>query len=159
MRIGIKTMMWKRPQVFEIYAAGIKRLMDNFGVMPFIVGSEGDVSRKMCYKHGFNYIEYHNTPLGAKANAAMKAMEGHNLDYVINLGSDDLISDSLMELYIKYMKEGYDFIGIKDLYFYDCIGKRLIYWDGYKSGNPDRRGESVGVGRVLSSSLLDMFKW
>jgi len=156
MRIGIKTMIWKRPIVFEIYAAGIERLRNNFNVIPFVVGSEGDISRKKCEKHGFNYIEYPNAPLGAKANACLKAMQGH-VDYVLNLGSDNLISDSLMQAYIELMKEGYDFIGIKDLYYYDHIHQRLIYWDGYGKGK--RWGESVGAGRVLSSRLLDTFNW
>jgi len=149
-------MMWRRPVVFEIYAAGIKRLMDNFGVIPYVVGSEGDVSRERCEKHGFNYIEYPNVPLGAKANACLKAMRGH-VDYVLNLGSDDLISNSLMQRYIKLIEEGYDMVGVKDMYFYERLRNRLIYWEGYTERR--RRGESLGLGRVLSAKLLDTFNW
>jgi len=155
MKIGIKTMMWKRPAVFEIYAAGVKRLVDNFGVIPYVIGSEGNVSRERCEKHGFNYIEYPNEPLGAKANACLRAMRGH-VDYVLNLGSDDLISNSLMQWFVKLMKEGYDLIGIRDVYFYERFRNRLIYWPGYTDR---RRGESLGLGRVLSAKLLDTFDW
>ncbi len=156
MRIGIKTMMWKRPEVFEMYAAGVNRLRETFGVIPFVVGSEGALSRNRCERHGFNYIEHANKPLGAKANACLQVMRTHNLDYVLNLGADDLISNSLMRLYIELMNEGYDFIGIKDLYFYERIQKKLIYFPGYTG---QRKGESVGVGRVLSARLLDRFNW
>lgn len=48
MRIGLKVTVWKRPDVFEIFAEGAHRLRKNFGIIPFVVGSEGDVSRKLC---------------------------------------------------------------------------------------------------------------
>lgn len=66
MRIGLKVTMWRRPDVFEIFAEGAHRLRKNFGIIPFVVGSEGKNSRKLCEKWRFEYLEFPNEPMGAK---------------------------------------------------------------------------------------------
>jgi hypothetical protein len=68
------------------------------------------------------------------------------------MGSSDFVSDNW--LYILYpLLEKYDIIGTRGCHFAD-IGQvnRLVYWPGYEGR---RYGESIGIGRIISRSVLD----
>ena len=156
MKIGILSCIYGRPEVTDIFGHGLARLRDKFGITPLIVGSEGEESKNVAQKHGLLYIEYSNRPLGSKFNAGMVALKSYKPDYVMVLGSDDLISDSFMKVFIREMKKGYDLIGTLDCYFYSPAHKRIGYWDGYS--NP-RKGETIGMGRTLSKKLLEKCNW
>jgi len=152
MKIAVVTGVWKRPRIFEMFAKGIKNLPVEVDVI--VAGSEGRTSRQMVQRHGFKYIETPNSPLSAKMNATTLAAKDY--DYVICMGSDDILSPELMKHYLKWMTLGYDFIGLTDFYFYDTTTRRAMYWGGYRGV---RQGETVGAGRVLSSKLLKSMDW
>jgi hypothetical protein len=144
----IVTGMWKRPDIFDIFAKHTATL----GVDVIVAGSEGKVSRKQAEKYGFKYIEIDNQPLATKMNATtIKAVED-GYSHVICLGSDDLISKELLNEFIRYMKQGFDFIGVLDWYFYDTTTEKASYWGGYV--DRQRIGHTCGAGRVISASLL-----
>lgn len=152
MKITIVTGVWQRPNVFEMFAKGIKNLGVDLRVI--VAGSEGKRSEEMVLAHGFEYIEINNKPLGRKMNATTLAAKGS--DYVVCMGSDDVLSPELFQHYLKYMSEGYDFIGLSDFYFYDTKTKRAMYWGGYTD---KRKGMTVGAGRVISSRLMNSMNW
>lgn len=152
MKISVVTGVWKRPIVFEMFAESIKKIP--FEVDVIVAGSEGHESKRMVERHGFTYIEVPNRPLGAKMNATTKAAKGS--DYVICLGSDDLLSvDTWLRLY-EEMQKGYDIIGLQDLYFYDLKTRKAIYWGGYIG---KRYGHTTGVGRCLSKKVMSKLGW
>ena len=155
MRITVVTGVWGRPHVFEMFAQGIKNL--GVEVKVIVAGSEGNASRAMVEKHGFYYREIPNQPLASKMCATTLMARDIGSDYVICLGSDDIISPELMQEYIKCMQEGYDFIGIEDFYFFDTVTKQAAYWGGYRE--PHRKGISCGAGRVISKRLMDKWAW
>ena len=161
MKIGILTCMWKRPKVFDIFATGINRLREKFDIIPLAVGSEGSKSMELCRKHQFMYLERPNKPLGRKFNEGLSCFKNTDVDYVMILGSDDLISDSLVDAYLPHMEKGKHLIGILDIYFYDLFGKSLYYWPGYGSKPADkyRKGEPLGMARCLSRSLIKQMDW
>jgi glycosyltransferase involved in cell wall biosynthesis len=136
-----------------MFAKGIKAL--NVEVRVIVAGSEGETSRNMVEAHGFEYIEVANSPLSNKMNAASLAAKGS--DYVICLGSDDVIHPLLMQQYLIWMNQGYDFIGSTDYYFYDLTTKSAAYWGGYIQRG--RRGETVGAGRIFSQRLMNRCGW
>lgn len=152
MKITIVTGVWQRPNVFEMFAKGIKNLGVDLRVI--VAGSEGKRSEEMVLAHGFEYIEINNKPLGRKMNATTLAAKGS--DYVVCMGSDDVLSPELFQHYLKYMSKGYDFIGLSDFYFYDTKTKRAMYWGGYTD---KRKGMTVGAGRVISSRLMNSMNW
>lgn len=158
MRIVIPTCMWQRPAVFEVYARGIRRLRrsSKHEIVAIMCGSEGEVSESLARKHGFPYIEFQNRPLGAKYNARMLFASAFDPDYVLMLGSDDIISTDLLKAYEKEMEKGTDFMGILDLYIYNVATKQTTYCQGYTN---ERVGETVGVGRCLSRNLLQQLNW
>ena len=161
MKIGIATCMWQRPEVFDIYAEGINRLRKKFDIMPLAVGSEGKVSEDLCRKHKFMYIEHYNRPLGKKFAEGLRCFKNTDVDYVMIMGSDDLISDNLMEAYMPHMENREQVIGILDIYYYDLSEGDLCYWPGFglKDIDKKREGEPMGMARCLSRELLDKMGW
>lgn len=152
MKISVVTGVWKRPKVFEIFAKNIKKIP--FKAEVIVVGSEGHLSRDMVKSHGFTYLERPNSPLGRKMNTTTEAARGS--DYVVCMGSDDLISVDLWNRMYHLMQEGYDIIGLQDLYFYHLETKKAIYWGGYTD---HRKGQTTGVGRCLSNRLMNKLAW
>lgn len=152
MKISIVTGVWKRPDVFRLFAQGIKNL--NYDLRVIVAGSEGFRSRRMVESEGFEYIEIRNFPLSAKMNATTRAAKGS--DYVICMGSDDILSPHLFKVYLEHMGKGVDLIGLEDLYFYDIATKRSLYWAGYRG---ERKGKTTGVARCLSKKTMEMMDW
>lgn len=163
MKIGILTCMWHRPEVFRIFATGINRLKAKFDIVTISVGSEWSESQKLCKEYGINYLEWPNKPLGAKFNAGMWCMKGFKPDFVTIMGSDDLLSTETFEKIWDYCSQGCEKVGFLDLYFYDLLEGKLVYWPGYgyKGTKADsaRKGEAIGLGRTISSELLNRMKW
>ncbi len=160
MRVAIVSAVWQRPEVFEMFAKGIKHLISNCKDIEFTViisGSEGEKSKSMVEKHGFIYIEMPNDPLAVKMNATVIRAREFNVDYILGVGSDDIITPELMYKYLEYMNSGIDYIGVTDFYFYDTVSKKSSYWGGYRE--PYRRGHTCGAGRLISKRLLNSWNW
>lgn len=152
-------MTWKRPQVFNLWAFCIKRLIRDFPEIEFVVtvaGSEGSRSKRRVEKHGFNYIEAPNHPIGRKANTRLQYTKTFKPDYVLFLGDDDLLTSSLFQYYLDRIKEGYDEIAPLDIYYYVSWLDKVAYSKGYID---HRKGEPVAVGRMLSKRALNKVKW
>lgn len=156
MRLGILTAVWQRYEVFEVFKEGIERIKKHtdLEVEVVCVGSEGKKSANACSE--YHYVPFKNKPLSNKWNAGMLKMKELNVDYVLCLGSDDLVSNTLIDKYKEAMEFGYDFIGLLDCFIYDSITNDLRFWVGY---NGVRIGETAGIGRCLSKRLLDIFDW
>lgn len=163
MKIGILTCMWRRPEVFRMFAAGMNRLKSKFDIITLSVGSEGAQSRQLCQEAGINYLEFPNKPLGAKFNAGMSVMKSFNPDYVMIMGSDDVLSTATFQKIWDYCEKGCDKVGFTDLYFFDLYEQSLVYWPGYghkgTKADSSRKGEAIGLGRTLSYSILNKMNW
>lgn len=153
MKIIALTAIWKRPEVFRLFARGISKL----GIEVVIVGSEGEVSKKQAEIFGFHYLEYPNQPLSEKHNQGMLKCRELDADFVLCLGSDDIMHPDLFKEYEQSAQQGIDFTAVLDFYFYHLPSKRSIYWGGYRENW--RKGHSCGAGRMLSAKLLDKWNW
>lgn len=148
-RLCVVTGMWKRPEVFKIFGKHYKKL----GIDVIVVGSEGQTSKKLAESFGFVYIEHPNQPLGSKMNSTITEALKRGYTHVICVGSDDLLSQELIDEYVKLIKKGYHFIGVTDFYFYDIESGKAAYWGGYRELY--RKNHTVGAGRVLSRKLIE----
>jgi hypothetical protein len=119
-----------------------------------IAGSERDVTAQIAAKYGARYVEVPNRPLGAKVNAAVALCK--DCDGVVGIGSDDLVSVELFRFWAQLLATGVQFMGIKDIYCFDLAERQLVHWPGYTN---HRVGETVGVGRCHSPSLLEQLDW
>lgn len=158
-KIAIVSMIWKRHDVFEIFAKSIQKLIREtpFEIVCIIAGSEGRVSRDLCDKYGFDYTEVPNEPLGEKASLPVRLAKGYDPDYVFCLGSDDIFTPKALMAYEPFMRKGIDYIGVSDFYFLHHKNKQALYWGGYTE--PWRKGHTCGAGRMISNRLLNLWDW
>lgn len=159
MKIVITTLIWKRPEIFKIWAIAICRMVNDFPSVDFnvlVAGSEGNVSKQLVEFYGFDYLETPNEPIGNKANLRLQACRKYNADYVLFLGSDDVMSSKTFEFIYTKMQIGYDEIAPMDLYIYDTVSNTLVYSCGYTN---KRKGERLAIGRALKCGVLDLVGW
>jgi len=170
-KLAIVTSVWGRQDVIQMFIQGINNLIDNckeFEIYLIVSGSHQDENHDYSlgafeysiFEHlnlDYKYIEIPNEPLAAKVNATTYAAGKLGVDYVLCMGSDDIISPELLNEYGKLMRKGIDFIGVTDFYFYDTVSKRSLYWGGYTE--PNRKGHTAGAARCLSARLLDQWNW
>lgn len=159
MRVAIVTAMWQRPDVFDIFGRNTLKLVHEckqLEINVFVAGSEGDVSRNLAESFGFEYVETPNAPLFNKWNVAVQLAREWEPDYVLMMGSDDVMSAAMLRRYFAPMRSRFDLIGSLDWFFYDLPSGRAVHWRGYTG---DRRGKLCGAGRMLSRSLLDRLEW
>lgn len=160
MKIAIITAVWKRPEIFNLFAAGVQKLIKDFphvSIECFVAGSEGEASKQMVTQHpNFYYVEVPNDPLAEKHNASLRLALTHKPNYVICLGSDDVISPALFQVYLDEIERGMEVVLFKDFYFYDLVSGRASYWGGYTDY---RAGRCIGAGAMIHSRLLDIWMW
>lgn len=95
--------------------------------------------------------QYKNEPISEKWQYGLKQLKDVDFDAVIMMGSDNVMSQKTLLRIQEFLRMGYDFIGFKDIYFWDRINNKNYYWAGYTN---HRKGESCGAGRVYSKKLL-----
>ncbi len=95
---------WKRPAITEICFMGINRLKRSglYHIDSLVVISEQSMV-PLCKKHGIDYVFYKNEPLGEKKNFGLTQAFKKSWDYLIELGSDDLLKNELFEIYRPYL--------------------------------------------------------
>jgi hypothetical protein len=101
----------------------------------------------LCQKYGIEFLMYENIPLGKKKNAGLDVVIKKDFDYLIELGSDDIICNELLDYYEPYMKSCEDFFAAKNLAFIDAIDIRARIWQY----DPNL---VQGLGRCMSKKLL-----
>lgn len=163
-KIIIYTCVWGRPELTRIvlsyYAHLKKELSGKIHLELLAVGSEGDASRKLCEQCGFDYLEYPNQPLSSKWEYGLNQCANYDPDGVIIVGSDDIVSQNLIEFYDRQLKDNLVFCGLQDAYFFDVNNQNLVWWTGYSGKkDPARVGETIGMGRCLSRTVLDKLEF
>ena len=143
MKIHILTALWKRPEITDIFIQGCKRLG-----YPVTASISQESYIPICDANDINWIMTPNSPLGAKWNAGLREALNHEWDYLLILGSDDLISGDLIDRYLSY--EGWDMIGVRDLY---------LYKDGKVKYFASKRLKTIGAGRLIKRSAIKGVLW
>lgn len=152
MKIALIIAVWKRHDLEKIVIDSYIEQSKKFGFEIIIAGSEGDLSKKLA--KGCHYIEVENSPLSNKHNALIKKAKSLNVDGVVLMGSDDLVSDAYWDWIYSQNMSDKDLLGLKDFYFYSTKTKLLSYWSGYQSGK-----QLAGAGRLFTKTVLDKMDW
>ncbi len=168
-KIVLLTCVWKRHALTEIildYYTQIKEtIFEDIDLVLIAVGSEGEISRNLCEKHGFIYYEHPNAPLSAKWQFGLDATRRYDPDGVVIIGSDDLVTPNIFYRYAGHLQEGLLCAGLTDTYFFDLLKpEHSIHWLGYggmqkDNGMPHRLNESLGMARLYSRTLLDLINF
>src|SRR5688572_16188481 len=100
MRLLLFLAVWGRPKITEICFMGIKRLqkVPGFRVEAFAVISEESMI-PLCDKYAIEWCMHDNLPLGKKKNYGLSQAMKKDFDYLIEIGSDDILKDEFLSLY------------------------------------------------------------
>lgn len=137
--------LWKRPEITEICFIGLKRLCNKFNGEILAVISEEEMI-PLCEKYGVMWVMHNNTPIGRKKNFGLRESLRLEWDYVVELGSDDLIKDELIELYLPEMQKGTPVLYCGSVSF---INSETLACRYIKSGSP------FGLGRAIKRSVIE----
>jgi len=141
--------VWKRPYITEICFTGIKRMKTHpdYEINALAVISEPEMI-PLCEKYGIDWVMHDNNPLGAKKNFGLQKAKEFDFDFLMEIGSDDLILNELLTHYLPYLKFG--FIGVKDVAYLDS---------SYGECRRHISKSTYGAGRVISRSILEKMGW
>lgn len=100
MKLLIYLAVWKRPEITEICFMGISRLREAriHEIEAFAVISEEEM-KPLCDKYDVKYCMYKNLPLGEKKNYGLREAMVIDFDYMVQIGSDDLLKNEFLEFY------------------------------------------------------------
>lgn len=123
---------------------GITRLRKTglFPIDAFAVISEPEMI-PLCEKYDIGYCVYKNEPLGEKKNFGISKALEREWDYLVEIGSDDVLKNEYLELLPKYL--GHDFVGIDHFVFMNSE-------DGCCRRYQTKT--SFGLGRMLSRKAV-----
>ena len=127
------------------------------GVQVICMGHDAD-DQELALSLGSEWISISNDPLGAKWNAGFMAARKYEPTGVLFVGSSDWVSDNYIAEAERMLPE-YDMLGKLGCHFTDLgpSNIRTVNWFGYGKGS--RSYEPIGIGRVLSTRLLNKLNW
>lgn len=142
MKILLFTPVWKRPEITEICFMGFKRLQKFADVEMLAVISEQEMI-PLCEKYGVHHVMHENQPLGRKKNYGLRRSLEYEWDYLVEIGSDDLLKNEFLTVY----PWDRDFMCLQD-----------AAWLNTKTGAArrikDRTGK-FGAGRACSRKVVE----
>ena len=137
--------IWQREKITKICLSNLKKLQENFNIEVLCVVSE-QWAKVEAFKNGFKYVEAPNECLGTKMNIGVKEAMTMKFDYLMNLGSDDIITEDLFKSYESCFKNSEPVFGGTRLTFVDSQSKELRTFD-YKI--------MIGAGRCIRKDILE----
>ena len=93
-----------------------------------------------------------------KIDIALQQVSKLDYEYVLMIGCDDIITESLLQLMIDYMKGNIELVTMNSIFFYDRLNDISAIWPGYPI-NSKRQEEPAGAFRLYKRSLLDKMGW
>lgn len=149
-KITVSTLVWGRPKIFEMFCKNMRSLVPSPHIV--VAGSPNDECEDLAKEYGCEYIQTQNKELSRKANDSVELARG-NCDYVLLMGSDDLMSQKMYDYYLRY--DGCH-LGLLDYYFYNILSGEMIYWGGY---DDHRKGCPIGAGKLIRKDVLEHFNY
>lgn len=143
--------LWKRQQITELCFKGIQRLKQHpdFDIQVLAVASEPEML-PLCEKYGILVVTHSNLPLGKKKNFGLKAAASFDFDYLMEIGSDTLVLNELLDEYKKNFIGVHHFFGIGDAAFI-CSETQACRRIGGAS--------TYGGGRMISRHALEVMEF
>lgn len=139
----------KRHDILKMCLNNLMELREKFPIEVFCVGSEGD--EVVLDEYDLKYIITDNNPLGRKKNIGLlRAME-EDFTHLIELGSDDIITEELLTEYASHLHKPY--FGVRTYHMIDLRKQKAKFWEyGF---NGEAIQAPIGAGRVFSKEALE----
>lgn len=139
--------IWGRMNITELCLSNIVKLKKDYSIDVLCVVSE-QWAKLMAFKYGFNYVEVSNDDLGHKMNVGVDRALKMDFDYLMNLGSDDIITKELLDEYEEHIENNLPMFGVTKVCFFDSKTKEL------KEVN---YGHLIGAGRMIRRDVVEKF--
>lgn len=145
-RLLVFLAVWRRPEITEICFMGICRLRES-GLFPIealaVISEESMIP--LCEKYGIRWCMTENSPLGAKKNFGLKEAYKLEWDYLVEIGSDDLLKTEYLTTIAPYLGK-HPVVTIRNIVFLNSEdGECRMY----------NKGTTYGIGRAISRKVLD----
>lgn len=143
--------IWRRPEITELCFMGINRMRKHkeYNIQVLAVISEPEMIH-LCNKYDIKWIMADNYPLGKKKNKGLMEASNFQFDYLMEIGSDDLVTNDLLDCYLDYFGK-YNFFGISDCAYIESENlacRRLTF-----------NKSTYGAGRCMSRKMLENMGW
>lgn len=150
-KILILTAAWQRREITRICYEGLKRLMaynrKKYKIEVLIIESDKQ-DLKLAKDYGFATVYAENKPLGKKHNKGLEvALQDFRFDYLMQMGSDDLLANWVLDAYLTEIKKGVDIVGMNGLAVVDSRTKESKTFNYRKM---------IGAGRMFRRGFLQM---
>lgn len=145
MKILFVTQLWKRPEVTRLCFESLRKI-PNTDILAVI--SE-DSMVPLCEEYSVKWTYCENLPLGHKHNHALTESLKHEWDYMINVGSDDIVSPKILDAYKPFFKNKIPFFGLSKMHFF---GNGKLIRHHYEANY-----SVYGAGRAISRKMLEEF--
>ena len=136
--------IWGREKITKICFDNLKELQKDFNIDVLCIVSE-DWAKLEAFKYGFKQVYASNDDLGEKMNIGIREALDYDFDYLMNLGSDDIITKDLFKCYEPYFKDELKMFGGTRVTFIDSESKEIKKFD-YKM--------MIGAGRCIRRDVL-----
>ena len=142
-----------RPKVLELWCAGIQRLRRDIGYDFPVIVTSGAEDAEVLSRNGITHLIRPNNPVSEKFNTSCYHAKDLDVNYVMIVGSDDIISTDTLRRLMAEMDKGYDLIGISDIYFYATRHPhrgKMVRLHGTRI---------MGVCKTIHRRVLDKVNW
>lgn len=120
---------------------------------------------KLKEKYHFVTAKSHpNQPLGAKWQAGVEEARQFNPNFLMIMGSDDIMSAHFLTNALQLMRRndvdpGFDLIAPSSWHLYDCDSNSSYIGSLWELTYQNHQPVPLGAGRIYSSVILDRFDW
>lgn len=143
-KILILLPIWGRENITRICFENLVELQKKYNIEVLCVVSE-QWAKLTAFEYGFKYVEAPNECLGTKMNIGVKESLKYDYDYLMNLGSDDIITEKYFKEIEHLFESDYPFFGGTKLTFVNSKSKELKTAD---------YGVMIGAGRCIKKDEL-----
>lgn len=155
MKIALHITAYKRLRLTAICYHGIKRLQKlaekmDAELIPIIIYSEYE-HKVLADSFGFHSVYAENFPVSFKHNAGLDYIcRNINYDYILQVGSDDLISDQGLQIIYSEMQRGTLFFGFQQIIAAHALNNQMKVFNYHLSSHL-----VLGLGRCFSKQLIE----
>ena len=136
--------IWKRPEITEICFSGLDRIRSHRDNVEVLCVISEDEYKSRCKAHDIEWTFFENR-LGAKKNHGLKVALKKDWDYLIEMNSDDLLKNELLDIYDTRFGT-WEFFGLRNFCFLDSKTGRMRH----------RQSNTIfGIGRAYSRGVVE----
>ena len=153
--IVILAAMHLRPHISELFCMAARRLAaaaSELYTVKIVAFVSDEPSLTVCQRYGVDVIHTCVGPLGKKMNLGFtELLQNYTFDYILRMGDDDIVSDTLLHVYHPYIQAGLHYFGLNQLYFLDSATHKAVQFQ-----YPYQQAQKlVGCGTMISRHALE----